>query len=101
MAHSPASDDGRAVSERVVEKVAAETSTSPIDLHPPLYRSIDPEALDALFRPGRRSDFEVTFTYHGCAVTVSGAGHVEVSSVSETARSDARIDGSSEPQEVD
>lgn len=62
-----------AISHRVIEMVAAEVDTDPVEL-PPLYETIDPEALDALFA----SSFshgplvgQVAFTYGGCEITVS------------------------------
>jgi len=56
----------------------------------PLYSVVDPDALDAIFRP-RRTDGsgavdEVSFPYHGHDVTVHGEGRVDVrSSASSTA----------------
>ncbi|WP_435177183.1 HalOD1 output domain-containing protein [Halorussus sp. AFM4] len=47
----------------------------------PLYRAVDPDALDALFEPtaeGVQRDGRVTFSYAGCTVTVSSDGVVEV-----------------------
>ena len=62
-------------SEAVVATVADRSGTDPIAL-PPLYDSIDPDALDAIFgddRPGR-----VTFSYAGYEVTVCGRDQVTV-----------------------
>lgn len=62
-------------SEAVVATVADRAGTEPIAL-PPLYDSIDPDALDAIFRddhPGR-----VTFSYAGYEVTVCGRDQVTV-----------------------
>lgn len=44
---------------------------------PPLYDVIDPDALDALFRPAitaRREDRTLSFTYNDHRVTVSSYG---------------------------
>lgn len=48
----------------------------------PLYGSIDPDALDAIFRDSGRETSSrgrtVTFRYHDCGVTVTSEGVVEV-----------------------
>ena len=65
----------------VVEAVSAVIDESPAAIEP-LYDVVDPEALDALFRP--RSDDTpplrgaVTFEFGGCEVTVEGTGTVVV-----------------------
>jgi hypothetical protein len=56
----------------------------------PLYSVVDPDALDAMFRPGRTDGSgavsRVSFPYHGHDVTVHGEGRVDVrSSASSTA----------------
>jgi hypothetical protein len=60
-------------SEVVLEAVAAVERTDPIDLTPPLYTAVDPEALDAvvafLDRSGR-----IEFDYRGHRVTVDCFG---------------------------
>ena len=74
------------VSSAVVLAVADATDTSPFEL-PPLYDSIDPDALDAVFQSGvdgrSRSEISVTFTMAGCTVTVD-ASAVTVTVDSET-----------------
>lgn len=74
------SDEVGDVSTRVLEAVAEANGTSPIELSPPLYEVIDPDALNALFRSGRRSesDLEVTFEYQGLEVTVADDGCIGV-----------------------
>lgn len=64
----------------VVRTVAAADGHTPDGL-PPVTDSLDPDALDALFRPrpdGRRSDVHVTFTYAGHEVSVAWDGTVVV-----------------------
>ncbi|WP_227353848.1 HalOD1 output domain-containing protein [Haladaptatus salinisoli] len=72
-------DDGRPVSEVVVEAVAEETGTSPERITPPLYDAVDPEALNNLFEDtanaGRREG-RVVFAYSGFEVTVREDGSV-------------------------
>lgn len=67
--------DERPASARVVEALALATGTDPLEIEP-LYRSVDPDALDALFRTGDAG--WVRFTHHGHEVTVHADGHVAV-----------------------
>jgi hypothetical protein len=63
------------VSEAIVRLVATVDGTDPLDL-PPLGRSINPDAVDAVFDPipggDRGTERSLTLTYHGYEVTVSG-----------------------------
>jgi hypothetical protein len=72
-------DHGPTASEAVIDAVAGELEVDPLDLQTPLYDAIDPDELNALLdgaeRPGR-SPVEVTFRYHGYAVTVDSDGAV-------------------------
>jgi hypothetical protein len=65
----------------VVEAVCRVVGESPTAIDP-LAGVIDPEALDALFRPtGRgpaRADGTVTFAFCGCEVVVEGSGEITV-----------------------
>ncbi len=61
--------------ERIVETVATTKSVDPLDL-PPLYDSIDPEALEKLV--DRMDEGEVVFTYAETEVTVTEDGSVDV-----------------------
>ena len=64
----------------VVESVARHKGTEEIELDPPLYEVLDPDALDALFtgRGETRCPGRISFEYSGCTVTVSSTGHVLV-----------------------
>ncbi|MFC7154017.1 HalOD1 output domain-containing protein [Halomarina halobia] len=53
------------VSTRVVEAISAELAVDPVDL-PPLYESVDPDALDALAREGT----VIEFTHAGYDVRI-------------------------------
>jgi len=64
----------------VLDEVADEERTNPIELDPPLYEVIDPDALDALFCDGR-FDGEVEFTYLGYRVHVAGLDRITVETV--------------------
>lgn len=68
-------DEPAPPSEGIIEALAEETDTDPLAL-PPLYETIDPEALDRLFAD--RDDGTVTFSYCGYAVTVQHNGEVIV-----------------------
>ncbi len=69
-------------SHRVLEAVAKKEGTSPSELSPPLFSVVDPEALDALVRPGADSDagrIAVRFTYLGYIVRVQIGSEVRIS----------------------
>lgn len=73
------------VSEAVIRTVAVRANKSPREL-PPLYDSVDPDALDILFEPtADRSRFggEVRFPFAGYRVRVSTRSPVAVESVDE------------------
>jgi hypothetical protein len=62
----------------VVEAVAAAREAEMVEM-PPLQRSVDMDALDALLESAPRGqDVRVSFMYDGVPVTVDGAGRVEV-----------------------
>ena len=70
-------------SRKIVNLVAICKNTEPLEL-PPLYDSIDPEALNALFSSnGFARHGTVSFVYGGCEVTVENSGHVRVRDVDE------------------
>lgn len=70
------------VSDEVVSAVAAEKGVDPMELRP-LYEVVDPDALDAIYRPsgfGRAGpSARVEFTYCGCNVVIDGDESVTVS----------------------
>ncbi|USZ70914.1 HalOD1 output domain-containing protein [Natronosalvus halobius] len=71
----------------VVELVADREGTDPMELQPPLYDVIDPEALNALFAPTSRGQSresgQVSFRYLGYDVTVRADGDVSISNDTE------------------
>lgn len=66
-------DEDELPSTVIVRSVASLTDTSPLDLNP-LYNVIDPNHLDKLFQNHDESTVqaEITFTYNGCEVTITG-----------------------------
>lgn len=76
------SSDGESVSEAVVTAVADAKDTSTVDVTPPLYDVIEPDALEAVVASmtGRSDDRagRVEFSYSGYDVTVTGDGDVSV-----------------------
>ena len=71
-----------APSYRVVEMVAQKEGVSPTDLSPPLFRVVDPEALDALVRAdadSNASQVEIEFTYLDYVVQIRNDSTVSVS----------------------
>lgn len=80
---SATTPNSEAPSRAVVSAIAEADGVDETEL-PPLFHAVDPDALDALFRPGRREATEsrgsgtVTFGYHGYEVSVSADGTVQV-----------------------
>ena len=66
------------LSVTVVEAVADREGVTPEQLEEPLYGSVNPEALDSLFRA---STGHVTFEYRGHTITVHSSGAVELEPV--------------------
>lgn len=69
------------LSQSVVEAVADAEGVDPLELSPPLYEVIDPDALDRVFAvtpANGRMDGQLTFLYNGYEVTVCGDGYVTV-----------------------
>lgn len=79
-------DAHRSTSRRVIEAVADETGTDQTELEP-LYRTLDPDSLDALFSHPRSGGsggiLRVEFTFGGCRVVVSSDDTVAVSAADE------------------
>lgn len=71
------------LSDTVVVAVAEAAGVDPIDLSTPLIESVDPDALDGLFRPRRdgsprEADGRAIFTTNGYEVEVHSDGQVLV-----------------------
>lgn len=82
VASEPSLLDSRceSLSHAVVEAVADAEGTDPLELEP-LYETVDPDALDALFSgiDGEPiGEGEVSFTYHGYEVSVDSEGSVSL-----------------------
>ena len=69
------------LSVAVVEAVADREGVGAEDLPEPLYKSLNPEALDALFRDSRG---QVTFEYLGYLVTARSTGEVDLEQLATT-----------------
>ena len=67
----------------VIERIAQLEGTDPIELTPPLYTAVDPDALDSLFHSATTDEpnpsGRVSFAYRGYDVTVRSDGAVSVS----------------------
>jgi hypothetical protein len=75
--HRTIVQDNEHTSDALVRAVAVVEGCDPLDLTP-LYDSIDPDTIDALFDPtsGRvENERTLTLAYHGHEVTVSGDSH--------------------------
>lgn len=70
-------------SVEIVRAAAAVTGRDPAE-GPPLYESVDADALDAILRhPADGATVSVTFTYDDVVVTVDSDGGVDVEAVAE------------------
>jgi hypothetical protein len=80
--HRRAGSDGGAVSLAVVEALAEARGVSPLELDPPLFDAVDPEALDELFAASDAvSKGRVVFTVDDHEVTVTADDDVYVEPV--------------------
>ncbi|WP_458205600.1 HalOD1 output domain-containing protein [Haladaptatus sp. NG-SE-30] len=64
------------MTHRVVAAVADEADTRTTEL-PPLYHSIDPDALNEMVERGG-NDFTISFSFAGYEVLVDGDGSIEI-----------------------
>lgn len=80
----PAAADAASLVQRIVDGVAVIHDTNPMELSPPLYESVDPDALERVIQQSDRQDLTVEFDYHGCTITVEGDGSVTVSPIAAT-----------------
>jgi hypothetical protein len=68
------------VSARVVQNIADREGVASTEIDPPLFETIDPDALDALFAPTSRSSARlngsVVLQYCGYEVTVKAHGRI-------------------------
>lgn len=72
-------EDGDSVTTSVVVSVAAVSGAEPTAL-PPLQRTLDTDALEAVLGSAREADTElvVTFAYAGFHVTVGSCGSIRI-----------------------
>lgn len=69
------------LSQSVVKAVAEAKGSDPLDLKPPLYEAIDPDALENIFvttPTNGRMKGQVTFFYSGYEVTIYGDRYISV-----------------------
>ena len=83
---------GERVSEVVVTAVADAKGVDPLDLDP-LYDSVDPDALDSLFRgsTGAGSATEIRFEMAACEVVVREGNEVVVAPMASAAGNAERV----------
>ncbi|SIR94045.1 HalOD1 output domain-containing protein [Natronorubrum thiooxidans] len=75
--HARFDADSKTIVVTIVEAVGTVTNCDPLTM-PPLFETIDPEALADLMISTRDTSIEVTFSYEGCRVTVSSHGTIVV-----------------------
>ncbi|MFC6824061.1 HalOD1 output domain-containing protein [Halopelagius fulvigenes] len=79
-------DAADSVTERILISVADREGTDVLSM-PPLYESVDPDALEQLVAFGGVA--EISFTYLGYDVTVDGDGNVRVRKLGNSSGGDA------------
>jgi hypothetical protein len=84
--------------EAVVRRVANAEGVDPLEL-PPLYGSVDPDALNSLVdpMPGSGSVRRCDFVYNGYEVSITGDGVVHLREPSESARRKRQAPASTRP----
>lgn len=80
------------VGTEIVKRVAAQQGVDPLDLDPPLYDAIDPEALDKLMN-GSDGQLRVEFVYQGYTITVNRGGSVSLDGGTQGGRSSMETSG--------
>lgn len=67
--------------QMIVEEIAEREDCDPLELSPPLYSAVDPNAADALFDSldASRSTGHIEFTYLGYEITVHSDHTIDVS----------------------
>lgn len=79
--HTYELDPDESVSEGVIEATAEVYDRDPTSLDP-LYSVLDPDALDALFKPGHSGNPQVTFRFNGCDVQVTSDREIVIRTIS-------------------
>lgn len=74
-------DNTAPISEQVVQRMERATGLNPGEM-PPLYDSIDPDALDTLVT--RMADGEIRFRYIDHWIVITSSGDVQIHALSDT-----------------
>ena len=77
---SASKDSPPPLSREILRAVADAENVSPVELTPPLYTAIDPDALDSLFVNTDEPMGKLKFTYHGYEINVYNDGTVNLQS---------------------
>lgn len=96
--------DGHQVSTQILEAVADHNGVDPLELRPPLYETVDPEALEALFAPtaaGTERSGRIEFTYAGCRITLVADAEGTITVEEATPPTRGRDRGSEQQQLLD
>lgn len=67
------------ISMNITEQIAEYEGVDPANLHPPLYESIDMDALESLITSSSTDSMQISFTYNGYLVRVDSTNTVHVS----------------------
>lgn len=72
---------GESPSEAVLRSLAAVTGVDQLEIEPPLYESIDPDALDQLFESAQSDDLHVSFAHSDHRIIIDGNGDLSIQEV--------------------
>lgn len=67
---------GESPSEAVLRSLAAVTGADQLEIEPPLFESIDPDALDQLIEAARSADICVSFDHSNHRIVLDGTGNL-------------------------
>jgi len=67
----------RSISDQIIREVAAKEGVDPVELTPPLFAVIEPDALDSLFgNPDSRP--AISFTWQGYTISVGSEWQISI-----------------------
>jgi len=67
----------RSISDQIIREVAAKEGVDPVEITPPLFAVIDPDAVDALYANSDARP-EITFTWQGYTISADSKGRVSI-----------------------
>lgn len=69
---------GESPSQAVLRSLAATTGVQQLEIEPPLYERLDPDALDQLIESAHTADLYVSFEHSNHRIVLDGAGNLAI-----------------------